>query len=71
PARITEAVVTAAKGLERQALDVSLSWLLARTAVASAVVGARTTAQLQQILKATLEPLPAEIMSALDDISAP
>ncbi|MFI5086130.1 MAG: aldo/keto reductase [Actinomycetales bacterium] len=71
PARITEAVVTAARGLERQALDVSLSWLLARTAVASAVVGARTTAQLQQILKATLEPLPAEITSALDDISAP
>ncbi|MBG0739584.1 aldo/keto reductase [Paeniglutamicibacter antarcticus] len=70
PARITEAVVTAAKGLDRRPLDVALSWLLARPAVAGAVVGARTTGQLRQVLDATLERLPEQIETVLDEVSS-
>ncbi|HEY8294299.1 MAG TPA: aldo/keto reductase, partial [Micrococcaceae bacterium] len=70
PARITEALVTAAKGLDRQPLDVALSWLLGRPAVAGAVVGARTTSQLEQILDASLKPLPEQIEAVLDEVSA-
>ncbi|MDJ0356761.1 aldo/keto reductase [Paenarthrobacter sp. PH39-S1] len=71
PARVTEAVVTAAKGLDRQPLDVALSWLLSRPAVSGTVVGARTAGQLKQILDATLEPLPEQIEAVLDEISTP
>jgi aryl-alcohol dehydrogenase-like predicted oxidoreductase len=70
PARITEALVTAAKGLDRQPLDVALSWLLGRPAVAGAVVGARTAGQLEEILDATLKPLPEQIEAVLDEVSA-
>lgn len=71
PARVTEALVTAARGLDRQPLDVALSWLLGRPGVSGAVVGARTTDHLQQILDASLKPLPEQIEAVLDEVSAP
>jgi aryl-alcohol dehydrogenase-like predicted oxidoreductase len=67
--RIVEAVAMAARGLGRTAVDVSLSWLLSRHGVASSIVGARTPAQLKEILASQLTPLPPEIARALEDVS--
>ncbi len=67
---VVEAVVTAADGLGRAPLDVSLAWLLGRPTVASAVVGARTPGQLRSILDADLVALAPAVRAALDDVSA-
>ncbi len=69
PARITETLLTAAKGLGRTPLDVALSWLLEHQEVSTAVVGPRTQAQLQDVLAASLAPLPEQILSALSEVS--
>ncbi len=66
---VVEAVVTAAEGLERSPLEVALAWL--RPHVTSAIVGARTAAQLRASLAAEDVELPAPILRALDDVSAP
>ncbi|MFE5310877.1 aldo/keto reductase [Isoptericola sp. NPDC056573] len=68
---VVEAVATAADGLGRAPLEVALAWLLARDTVASAIVGARTPAQLRASLAATDLDLPGEVHAALDDVSAP
>ncbi len=67
---VVEAVATAADGLGRAPLEVALAWLLAREALASAVVGARTPAQLRTSLAAVDLELPGEVHGALDDVSA-
>ncbi|NYE94251.1 aryl-alcohol dehydrogenase-like predicted oxidoreductase [Psychromicrobium silvestre] len=67
--RITEAVLTAAKGLDRDPSDVALSWLVQRPAVATAIIGPRTPEQLQAVLAGTLEALPEQIVSVLDEVS--
>jgi aryl-alcohol dehydrogenase-like predicted oxidoreductase len=69
-AAIVEAVATAADGLGRAPLEVALAWLLARPAVACAVVGARTPIQLKGALGAADLLLPTEVHAALDDVSA-
>lgn len=69
PVRITEALMTAAQGLGRRPLDVALSWLLEHHGVCTAVVGPRTQEQLQEILAASLEPLPEQILSVLSEVS--
>ncbi|WP_038468467.1 aldo/keto reductase [Arthrobacter sp. PAMC 25486] len=69
PARITDALVTAARGLSRTPLDVSLSWLLEHPAVSAAVVGPRTQEQLKEILNSELTPLPEQIVTVLSEIS--
>lgn len=68
-APVVEAVVTAADGLECSPLEVALAWVLARD-VASAIVGARTAAQLRPVLESGVV-LPPEIVAALDEVSAP
>jgi len=68
---VVEAVATAADGLGRAPLEVALAWLLARDTVASAIVGARTPAQLRASLAAVDLDLPGEVHAALDDVSAP
>lgn len=70
-ARIVEAVATAAEGLGTSPLAVALAWVRDRPGVASAVVGARTPAQLLGVLAAEEITLPEEIRRALDDVSAP
>jgi aryl-alcohol dehydrogenase-like predicted oxidoreductase len=70
-ARITEAVSTAARGLELSPAEVALRWLLQRPTVASAVLGARTGAQLKELLGCSQAPLPAQISEVLDEVSAP
>ncbi len=67
---IVEAVSTAADGLGVSPLAVALSWVVARPAVTSAIVGARTADQLTGILQTVEVVLPPEISAALDDVSA-
>ncbi|WP_182113751.1 MULTISPECIES: aldo/keto reductase [unclassified Actinotalea] len=68
--RVTEALHTAADGLERTPLELALGWVLSRPGVASALVGARTAAQLRTALDADTA-LPEAIAQALDEVSAP
>lgn len=68
---VVEAVATAAAGLDRTPLDIALAWLRVRTQITSAIVGARTAAQLRGSLAAEDVELPAEIVRALDEVSAP
>jgi aryl-alcohol dehydrogenase-like predicted oxidoreductase len=67
---VVEALATAADGLERTPAEVALAWLRTR-AVAAALVGPRTPAQLRGLLSADDLELPDEIVTALDDVSAP
>ncbi|MFI2611887.1 aldo/keto reductase [Kitasatospora sp. NPDC018619] len=69
--RIVDALATAADGLASSPLAVALAWVRDRPGVASALVGARTTAQLQAALSVEALTLPDEIRGALDDISSP
>ena len=67
---VAEAVATAARGLSTTPAAVALAWLLARPAVASAVVGPRTETQLRALLTADTVQIPAEVTAALDEVSA-
>ncbi|HZY27614.1 MAG TPA: aldo/keto reductase [Jiangellaceae bacterium] len=69
--QVVEAVSTAAEGLGVQPLEVALAWVRDRPGVTAPVVGARTAAQLRGVLAAEDLTLPAEIRSALDEISVP
>jgi aryl-alcohol dehydrogenase-like predicted oxidoreductase len=69
--RVVDAVVTAADGLGCAPLEVALAWLRERPAVSSALVGARTAAQLRAALASEDVELPAEIHLALDEVSSP
>jgi aryl-alcohol dehydrogenase-like predicted oxidoreductase len=69
-ARIVEAVATAAEGLGTSPLAVACAWARDRPAVSSVVIGARDRAQLLGSLAAEQITLPAEIRSALDDVSS-
>lgn len=68
--RVVEAVATAADGLGSAPLEVALAWARDAPGIASAVVGARTAAQLRGSLAAEELTLPEEIRQALDDVSA-
>ncbi len=68
-APIVDAVVTAARGLGVPPAQVALAWVRDLPGVSSAVVGARTVAQLRAALTADELSLPAEIRAALDDVS--
>ena len=67
---VVEALATAADGLERTPLEVALAWVLGRPGVTCALLGARTAGQLRPALDLDLD-LPAQIVAALDKISAP
>ncbi|MEV4218309.1 aldo/keto reductase [Nonomuraea sp. NPDC049725] len=69
--RVVESVMTAADGLGVSPLAVALSWVRDQPGVASAIVGARTLAQLRSTLPAEDVVLPIEIREALDDVSSP
>ena len=69
--RIVDAVATAAEGLDVSPLEVALAWVRDAPCVTAPIVGARTAAQLRASLDADSLTLPAEIRSALDDVSAP
>ncbi len=67
---IVEAVAVAAEGLGYSPIEVALSWVRDQPGVASAIVGARTGAQLRGILTVEEIELPDQVRSALNDISA-
>ncbi|MDG4826442.1 aldo/keto reductase [Asanoa sp. WMMD1127] len=67
---IVEAVATAAGGLGVSPLEVALAWVRDRPGVVAPVLGARTVGQLLGALKVEEMSLPAEIETALDDVSA-
>ncbi|MRJ77472.1 aldo/keto reductase [Aeromicrobium sp. SMF47] len=68
-AGVVEALARASEGLGVTIAHVALAWLLERPQVSAAIVGARTTSQLQENLAAEDVELPAEIHQALDDVS--
>ncbi|MDR0365314.1 MAG: aldo/keto reductase, partial [Bifidobacteriaceae bacterium] len=68
-AAVVEAVATAADGLGAAPLDVALAWVRDRPGVASAIVGARTAAQLHSALVGAELMLPPAIVAALDEVS--
>ncbi|WP_311210035.1 MULTISPECIES: aldo/keto reductase [unclassified Aeromicrobium] len=70
-APVVESVVRAAEGLDVSPAHVALAWVRERPTVATTLLGARTTAQLHTLLASEALDLPAEIVSALDDVSAP
>lgn len=70
-APVVESVVRAAEGLDASPAHVALAWVRERPTVATTLLGARTTAQLRTLLASEALDLPAEIVSALDDVSAP
>ena len=67
---IVEAVARAADGLGWTPLEVALVWVRDRPGVTAPIVGARTAAQLDGALGVEELSLPAEIVEALDDVSA-
>jgi len=67
--RIVEAVSVAAQGLGFSPLEVALAWVRDAPGVTSAIVGARTGAQLRGLLKSEEITLPDIVRSALDDVS--
>jgi aryl-alcohol dehydrogenase-like predicted oxidoreductase len=69
--RIVEAVARAAEGLDWTPLEVALAWVRDRPGVTAPIVGARTAAQLKASLAVEECELPAELVAALDDVSAP
>lgn len=68
--RIVEAVTTAADGLGVAPLHVALAWVRDRRGVASVLAGARTAEQWRTVLDGVAVRLPAEIVTALDEVSA-
>ncbi len=67
--RIVEAVSVAAQGLGYSPLEVALAWVRDFPGVTSAVVGARTGAQMRGILVSEEIELPDLVRSALDEVS--
>jgi len=67
--RIVEAVSVAAQGLGYSPLEVALAWVRDFPGVTSAVVGARTGAQMRGILLSEEIALPEVVRKALDEIS--
>ena len=70
PARIVEAVAVAAEGLGFAPLEVALAWVRDTPGITSAIVGARTGAQLRGILTSEEITLPEIVRDALNEISA-
>lgn len=68
---VVDAVCTAASGLGRAPLEVALAWVLGRTYVSSAIVGARTPVQLRESLRSLDLVLPGAVGAALDEVSHP
>ena len=67
--RIVEAVCVAADGLGYSPLEVSLAWVRDAPGVTSAIVGARTGAQLRGILTSEQISLPEVVREALSEVS--
>jgi aryl-alcohol dehydrogenase-like predicted oxidoreductase len=67
--QIVTAVSTAADGLGAAPLEIALSWVRDAPGISSAIIGARTSAQLRGALRSNDLVLPDLVRSALNDIS--
>ena len=67
--KIVEAVAVAAEGLGFSPLEVALSWVRDAPGVTSALIGARTGAQLRGVLKSEEISLLDIVRTALDEVS--
>lgn len=67
--KIVEAVSVAAEGLGFSPIEVALAWVRDAPGVTTALIGARTGAQLRGVLKSEEISLPDIVRTALDDIS--
>ena len=68
---IVDAVSIAAEGLGYSPTEVALCWVRDQPSVASAIVGARTGAQLRGALSVEEIEIPLQVREALDEISSP
>ena len=68
--KIVEAVMVASDGLGLSPLEVALAWVRDCPGVTSAIIGARTGAQLRGALSVESVTLPIPVREALDEISA-
>jgi aryl-alcohol dehydrogenase-like predicted oxidoreductase len=68
---VVEGVAKAAEGLGWSTAEVALAWVRDRPGVTAPIVGARTAEQLKAALTVEECELPAEIVTALDDVSQP
>lgn len=68
--QIVEAVSVAAEGLGYSPLEVALSWVRDAPGVTSALIGARTGAQLRGILTVEQITLPEQVRQALNEVSS-
>ena len=68
--KTVEAVMVASDGLGLSPLEVSLAWVRDCPGVTSAIIGARTGAQLRGALSAESVTLPVPVREALDEISS-
>ena len=68
--KIVDAVCVAAEGLGYSPIEVALSWVRDSFGVASAIIGARTAAQLRGILTVEEIVLPEQVRDALNEVSA-
>lgn len=68
--QIVEAVCVAAVGLGYSPLEVALSWVRDAPGVSSALIGARTGAQLRGILTVEQITLPDQVRQALNEVPA-
>jgi aryl-alcohol dehydrogenase-like predicted oxidoreductase len=69
--RTLDAVETVARRHDTSPSAVALAWLLAKPEVSSVIVGARTTQQLQENLRAVALRLSADDLKQLDEVSQP
>lgn len=66
-----EHVRAIARDLGLSTTELALKWAIAGKGITSSLCGARNLAQLQANMKAAAEPLPAEVIAALDRATAP
>jgi len=68
--RVLDALLDVAKQLDKKPAQVALNWVATQLGVTSTIIGASTTAQLQDNLGAIEFTIPAVLRKRLDDASA-
>ena len=66
---VVEALVRAAQGLDRTPMDVALTWVKDTPGITSAIIGPRTTKQLDLLVDGG-DPLPTTIRQVLTEVAA-
>lgn len=70
-ARVVEAVVRTAEGLETSPSHVALAWVLGHRGVTNAVIGPRSPRQLEQLLEQPITRLQRELHEVLGEVALP